>query len=152
MKAKQVVKTLYIADDGKEFENRIECLDYEYSLKYSNYHLSLHLLDEFEMTAEHVELLRMTNWSWSFGQGFGAHGRVVQDGIRPFVKQKNDEWYHIVGRIFNINFEDEYEFDENMFEAWKRRIELILCVQIVMDMGSFEPGAYMKKNKLWQKK
>lgn len=98
------------------------------------------MVKRFELTAEHVKLLRRMNVSWDDCE-FGAPSI---DPKRPYGNSSVARDVHdILGWAYpSSNEDDDYMGNDGHARAEQVHREMMTALQVVLATGSFEPGAY----------
>lgn len=98
----------------------------------------------FEVTEEHIKLLRSTYVSWDTCE-FGA---PAIDSKRPYG---NSDVYEDIAKILGIKHakpdEDDPEFSDEQFEYMEQiHRSTQIALQIFLTTGRMEPGRYIKES------
>lgn len=144
----------YVTSDGYKFDDSSSAIEHEKGIPFSNYYHKLSLATEFEVTENHLKLVRHSNIQWVFLKESYCAGYFYQDFYRPYG---NSDWIENIAEILGINpdIDDNYFSDDLIFEIVKYHIDMIVVVQILCQNLSIEVGTYIKAydtNYDWMKK
>ena len=99
-------------------------------------------MKRFELTADHVKLLRRANVRWSDG---AYDGSPEIDAKRPFG---NSDWVSDVAEIIGLEPQEDDDGEKHWPKGTRDRCVALYkqlgdALQVVLAAGSFEPGLYV---------
>lgn len=158
------MKTLYIADDGRQFENEYECSNYEFGVSHPhlktielyNRHgekLSNPLDDEtyfnFTKIIVHSEEELADLHDAADYTGFTGYYDIKSGGTWVFDQDK-EEFVNYINPAFNQKLSDKYVYELNEYtkEADHEYSDDTLC-QLLLDLGYEDVVEAYKKVPKW---
>jgi len=139
---------IYQAEDGTKFKNRYECQQYENKLPYIDYLQNLLKLKEFNVTENHLKLIKRNNIQWIFEDNHNA-GYFYQDTKRPYG---NSNWIGDIAEILGIeadchsedDFEDKWFSESLEYFLVCHHIDMIILMEILCQNLSIQKGKYKR--------
>ncbi len=140
----------YQAEDGTKFDTKHDCLNYEEAAKYSSYYIKIDRAVEFDVTEEHLKLVKRCNIDWMFLGQDPSIGNFYQDTKRPYG---NSDFLMDIVEILGIEPEhfDEKDPDEKWlskdqeYYCFCRNIDMKVVMQILCSNLSIRAGRYERK-------
>jgi hypothetical protein len=146
----EIVK-IYQAKDGTKFKDKGECQTYEKGIPYGNYYAKLSNLKTFEVTENHLKLIKRNVIEWVFHRDDYNAGHFYQDTKRPYG---NSDWVGDIAEILGIepdcsnpNDEDEKWFSESLeYFLVCHHIDMRIVMEILCQNLSIHKGKYEREN------
>lgn len=139
---------VYQAKDGIKFKDKYECQKYEKGIPYGNYYAKLSNLKTFEVTENHLKLIKHNLIEWSFCEdGYNA-GHFYQNLEGPYG---STDWIEEIAEILGIepdcsNDEGERWFSESLeYFLVCHHIDMRILMNILCQNLSIHKGKYERK-------
>jgi len=140
---------VYQAKDGTKFKYRYECEKHEKSIPYGNYYAKLSNLKEFEVTENHLKLIKRNQIEWVFFRDDYNAGHFYQDCKRPYG---NSDWVGDIAEILGIeadyhskdDFEDKWFSDSLEYFLVCHHIDMRIVMEILCQNLSIQKGKYKR--------
>ena len=140
---------IYQAKDGTKFKDRHECEKYEKAIPYGKYYANLTYLKEFEVTENHLKLVKRNQIEWVFFIDDYNAGHFYQDCKRPYG---NSDWVGDIAEILEIeadcsnpNDEDEKWFSDSLeYFLVCHHIDMRIVIEILCQNLSIQKGKYKR--------
>ena len=140
---------IYQAKDGTKFKDRYQCEKYEKGIPYGNYYVELSNLKEFEVTENHLKLIKRNQIEWIFNSGGYNSGHFYQDIKRPYG---NSDWIGDIAEILQIEpdcssskDEDDKWFSESLqYYLVCHHIDMRILIEILCQNLSIQKGKYKR--------
>lgn len=151
MKVVEEIVKIYQAKDGTKFKDKGECQTYEKGIPYGNYYAKLSHLKTFEVTENHLKLIKRNVIEWVFFKdGYNA-GHFYQDCKRPYG---NSDWIGDIAEVLGIepdcsnpNDEDEKWFSESLeYFLVCHHIDMRIVMEILCQNLSIHKGKYERES------
>jgi hypothetical protein len=142
---------IYQAKDGTKFKDKGECQTYEKSIPYGNYYAKLSNLKTFEVSENHLKLIKRNQIEWVFFRDGYNSGHFYQDCKRPYG---NSDWVGDIAEILGIepdcsnpNDEDEKWFSESLeYFLVCHHIDMRIVMEILCQNLSIHKGKYERES------
>lgn len=140
---------VYKAKDGTKFKDRFECERHEKSIPYGEYYSKLSHLKEFEVTENHLKLIKRNQIEWVFFRDDYNGGHFYQDLKRPYG---NSDWIGDIGEILGIkpdcvnqaDDEDRWYSESLEFFLVCHHIDMRIVMEILCQNLSIQVGKYKR--------
>lgn len=138
---------VYQAKDGTKFKEKYECEKYEKGIPYGNYYAKLSHLKTFEVTENHLKLIKRNVIEWVFHRDDYNAGHFYQDIKRPYG---NSDWVSDIAEILGIeadchtvdDFENKYFSESLEYFLVCHHIDMRIVMEILCQNLSIQKGKY----------
>ena len=140
---------VYQAKDGTKFKDRYECEQHEKGIPYGNYYVKLSNMKEFEVTDNHLKLIKRNQIEWVFFRDRYNAGHFYQDCKRPYG---NSDWVGDIAEILGIeadcrsedDFEDKWFSESLEYFLVCHHIDMRIVMEILCQNLSIRKGKYKR--------
>lgn len=144
---------MFQSKDGLKFKDKYECERHEKSIPYGNYYAKLSNLKEFEVTENHLKLIKRNQIEWIFHRDDCNAGHFYQDIKRPYG---NSDWLNDIAEILGVepdcsnpNDEDDKWFSDSLeYYLVCHHIDMKITMEILCQNLSIQKGKY-KRNSIY---
>ena len=139
---------IYQAKDGIKFKDKYECQTYEKGIPYGNYYAKLSNLKTFEVTENHLKLIKHNVIEWVFSKDGYNTGYFYQNLNAPYG---NTDLVDDIAEILGIepdcsNEEGEKWFSESLeYFLVCHHIDMRILINILCQNLSIHKGKYERK-------
>lgn len=142
---------VYQAKDGTKFKEKYECERYEKGIPYGNYYAKLSHLKIFEVTENHLKLIKRNVIEWVFHSNDYNAGHFYQDIKRPYG---NSDWVSDIAEILGIeadchtedDFENKYFSESLEYFLVCHHIDMRIVMEILCQNLSIQKGKYVRNS------
>ena len=149
MEIKEEKIEIYISKDGFRFTDRSKCIMHEKGIPYSKHYRHLDNCLIFEVTENHLKLIKLNVIHWCFFDGTHNEGYFYQDVKRPYG---NSDWVKDIADALGVepDCEDkDYPEDKYFSESLEyflicHHIDMKVVMNILCQNLSIQKGKYKR--------